>query len=80
MRAGKHPKDACLGACKRIVETTRVERLRKGKNPNFNVNFYAVDKRGRWGGAALYEGGEFAVCDAKGARKEKLEGLLGEGP
>ncbi len=81
MRAGKHPKDACLGACKRIVESTRVGRLHaKGDKPNFNVNFYAVDKKGRFGGAALYDGGEFAVCDAKGARKEPLVGLLGEGP
>ncbi|HET6586036.1 MAG TPA: N(4)-(beta-N-acetylglucosaminyl)-L-asparaginase [Nannocystaceae bacterium] len=81
MRGGKHPKDACLAACKRIVESTRVERLRtKGDKPSFNVNFYAVDKQGRFGGAALYDGGEFAVCDAKGARKEPLEGLLGVGP
>ena len=81
MRGGKHPKDACLAACKRIVESTKVERLRaKGEKPNFNVNFYAVDKQGRFGGAALYDGGEFAVCDGKGARKEPLAGLLGEGP
>jgi N4-(beta-N-acetylglucosaminyl)-L-asparaginase len=79
MRGGKHPKDACLGALKRIVDGTRVARLqRKDGKPAFNVNFYAVDKQGRFGGAALYDGGEYAVCDAKGARKEPLEGLLGE--
>lgn len=77
MRQGKHPRDACLAACRRIADATRVKRLqRPDGRPDFNVNFYAVDKRGRYGGAALYPGGEFAVCDAKGARKEKLVGLF----
>ncbi|HWB77214.1 MAG TPA: N(4)-(beta-N-acetylglucosaminyl)-L-asparaginase [Nannocystaceae bacterium] len=77
MRAGKHPKDACLGACKRIAESTRAKRLQRADGkPDFNVNFYAVDKRGRYGGAAIYPGGEFAVCDSKGARKEKLAALF----
>jgi N4-(beta-N-acetylglucosaminyl)-L-asparaginase len=77
MRAGKHPKDACLAACKRIAQATRAKRLlRADGRPDFNVNFYAVDKRGRHGGAALYDGGEFAVCDAKGPRKESLVGLF----
>ncbi|MFO0634662.1 MAG: N(4)-(beta-N-acetylglucosaminyl)-L-asparaginase [Nannocystaceae bacterium] len=77
MRAGKHPKDACLAACKRIVESTRAPRLlRADGKPDFNVNYYAVDKQGRYGGAALFDGGSFAVCDAKGPRTEKLEGLF----
>jgi N4-(beta-N-acetylglucosaminyl)-L-asparaginase len=77
MRKGLHPKDACLAACRRIAESTKVARLRNPSgNPDFNVNFYAVDKRGRYGGAALYEGGEYAVCDAKGPRKESLAGLF----
>jgi len=77
MRAGKHPKDACLAACKRIAVSTRAKRLlRADGRPDFNVNFYAVDKRGRHGGAALFDGGEFAVCDAKGPRKEPLVGLF----
>jgi N4-(beta-N-acetylglucosaminyl)-L-asparaginase len=77
MRAGKHPTDACLVACRRIVEATRSKRLQRtdGK-PDFNVNFYAVDKRGRYGGAALYPGGGFAVCDAKGPRIEELVPLF----
>ncbi len=77
IRAGKHPKDACMAACKRIVETTRAKRLlRADGRPDFNVNFYAVDRGGRYGGAALYPGGQFAVCDAKGARREDLDGLF----
>jgi hypothetical protein len=39
------------------------------------VKFYAVDKQGRWGGASLY-GGDFAVHDGKGNRKEQLARLF----
>ena len=76
MRAGKHPKDACLMACKRIAASTKIPRLldEKGR-PNFNVKFYALDRRGRFGGAAIH-GGEMAVCDAKGNRKEALAALF----
>lgn len=75
LRQGKHPTDACLMACRRIADATRVARLQRpdGK-PDFNVKFYAVDKQGRWGGAALY-GGEMAVHDGKGNRKEELARL-----
>jgi N4-(beta-N-acetylglucosaminyl)-L-asparaginase len=77
IRAGKHPKDACLDACRRIARATRAPRLlRPDGKPNFNVKFYAVDRSGRYGGAALYPGGEFAVHDGKGNRKEPLVGLF----
>jgi N4-(beta-N-acetylglucosaminyl)-L-asparaginase len=77
LRRGKHPKDACLFACERIVKATKAKRLLRPDNkPNFNVNLYAVDKSGRYGAAAIYAGGEFAVCDAKGNRKEKMAGLF----
>jgi N4-(beta-N-acetylglucosaminyl)-L-asparaginase len=76
MRYGKHPKDACLLACERIAATTRVKRLlRKDGKPDFNVKFYAVDRTGRYGGAALYPGGQFAVADKKGSRLEDLAAL-----
>jgi len=77
LRYGKHPTDACLLACQRIVDATKVERLRrKDGMPDFNVKFYTVDKQGRYGGAAIYGDGQFAVCDAKGARLEDLAHLL----
>ena len=79
IRSGKHPKDAALAACRRIADTTRVKRLlREDGRPDFNVKFYAVDKRGRHGGAALYPGGEYAVFDGKGNRKEALAPLFDE--
>ncbi len=76
LRYGKHPKDACLLACQRIADATRVRRLQRADGkPDFNVKFYTVDKQGRYGGAALWSGGEFAVCDAKGPRLEALASL-----
>lgn len=79
MRAGKHPKDACLMACERIARATKAKRLlRADGRPDFNVKFYAVDKSGRHGGAAIYPGGEYAVFDAKGNRKVKLAPLFAD--
>ncbi len=77
MRQGKHPKDACLVALRRIAEATKVERLqRPDGRPAFQVKFYAVDKAGRHGGAALWPGAEYAVFDAKGNRKEAATPLF----
>jgi N4-(beta-N-acetylglucosaminyl)-L-asparaginase len=73
MRGGKHPKDACLHVCERVAKTTRVKRLQRpdGK-PAFDVKYYAVDKSGRYGGAAIWSGGSYAVGDANGSRVEDL--------
>jgi N4-(beta-N-acetylglucosaminyl)-L-asparaginase len=81
MRAGAHPKDAALEAARRIVERTIEPRLlfSPGK-PNFNVTFYAVDKRGAYAGVALYSGGTYAVCTEKGPESRPVEGLLGPMP
>jgi N4-(beta-N-acetylglucosaminyl)-L-asparaginase len=71
LRQGMHPTDACLAACKRVIEFTRAKHLlTKGGRPNFNVKFYCLDKSGRHGSAALYAGGKYAVSDAKGNRLE----------
>jgi N4-(beta-N-acetylglucosaminyl)-L-asparaginase len=71
LRQGMHPTDACLAACKRIVEFTRAKHLlAKSGRPNFNVKYYCVDKSGRHGSASLYAGGKYAVYDAKGNRLE----------
>jgi len=73
MRQGKSPTDACLATCQRIVDNTIMPHLReKDGKPNFNVKFYAVNKKGEFGSAAIFDGGEFAVADAKGARKEEI--------
>lgn len=84
MRRGKHPKDAGLEACRRIKANTIEKRLLNSRGePNFNVNFYILNKRGEYAGVAIYApgaGSQFAVCDDKGARLERIEPLLPGGP
>jgi N4-(beta-N-acetylglucosaminyl)-L-asparaginase len=65
MRRGMSPSDAALDAIKRISAryNHNKEELRK-----FNINFYAVNKRGEYGGAILWKGGRFAVHDGREAR------------
>lgn len=71
MRQGMHPTDACLEALRRIVHVTVEERLldEEGR-PGFNVNYYAVNKNGDFGGAAIWSGARFAVCVDGNARHE----------
>lgn len=67
---GKSPTDACLEACKRIARMTRVKRLlTDGGRPNFQVNFYAVNKQGEMGAAALYPS-KHSRMDEAGPRHE----------
>jgi N4-(beta-N-acetylglucosaminyl)-L-asparaginase len=55
MAEGSSPTDACLAVCRDIVRMTRSPRLlRPDGKPDFQVNFYAIDKAGRTGGASLY--------------------------
>lgn len=63
MRSGMAPTDACLEALRRIVAfTVEARLLRDDGRPVFNVNYYAVNKNGDYGGAAIWSGARFAVC------------------
>jgi N4-(beta-N-acetylglucosaminyl)-L-asparaginase len=75
MALGRSPTDACLDACKRIVRMTRVPRLLDPKGrPAFQVQFYALNKRGEFGGAALFPS-PYAVCDDDGPRALQMASL-----
>ncbi len=64
MRRGMSPEQAGLEACKRIAEKTTSPRLLNDDgHPNFNVNFYVVNKRGEYAGASIWSGSRFAVHD-----------------
>ena len=64
MRQGKSPEEACLEVCKRIVSHTRMERLKDEEGrPNFDVKFYAINKRGEFGSASIMSGATMAVFD-----------------
>lgn len=80
MRQGKHPKDAALEALRRIKANTVEKRLLNERGePNFNINFYALDKQGRYAGVSMYAPSadvSFAVCDENGARLERMDALL----
>lgn len=64
MRQGRSPEEACLEACKRVVDYNMMRRL-KGRDgrPTFDVKFYALNREGVFGGASLYPGSSFAVHD-----------------
>jgi N4-(beta-N-acetylglucosaminyl)-L-asparaginase len=79
MRRGAHPKDAGLTALKRIKANTIEKRLLNDRGePNFNINFYVLNRKGEHAGVAMYNAGKgsYAVCDEKGPRHERLEPLL----
>lgn len=64
MRQGKSPEEACLLACKRIAEHTKMKYLlRDDGKPKFNVSFYALNKRGEYGSASIWNNKKFSVHD-----------------
>ena len=66
---GDGPQEACLKACQRIADHTRLARLQdESGRPAFNVSFYALNKAGDVAGARIRGKGRMAVADAQGAR------------
>ena len=62
LRRGASPTDACLEACRRIVRfTVEPDLLRPDGRPDFQVEYYALDKQGRHGGASLFGGSRYAL-------------------
>lgn len=79
MRAGAHPKDACVEALRRVVAATVETRLLKAPGrPNFQLKFYAVNRRGEHAGVALWSARDpkYAVADLAGARHVPMEALF----
>lgn len=70
MRQGLHPKDALVRVMQRVIAMTEKRLLDDQGRPLFDLNFYAVNKKGEYAGATAYEGRNFAVCDAQGPRVE----------
>jgi N4-(beta-N-acetylglucosaminyl)-L-asparaginase len=79
MRRGMRPKDAGMEALKRIRSNTIEQRLRNSKGePNFNIRFFVLNKKGEWAGVSMYSTGEpkYALCTESGAQAPALEPLL----
>ena len=75
MRQGLSPEQACLKALERVVATTERRQLTDRGRPWFDLQYYAVNKRGEVGGATMYQGASFAVADERGARLQECAHL-----
>jgi len=67
MGMGSSPEEACLKALKKIAEKTKCQPhlLNDEGRPRFGLQFYAINKKGEFGGASMWSGGQFAVHDGK---------------
>jgi N4-(beta-N-acetylglucosaminyl)-L-asparaginase len=68
MRQGLSPDEACMKTIDRVIALTERRLLDAQGRPLFDLQFYALAKDGRFGSATAYEGAQFAVADAQGAR------------
>ena len=68
MRQGASPEEACMRTIDRVLAMTERRLLDPNGRPLFDLQFYAVSKDGRFGSASAYEGYQYAVADASGAR------------
>jgi N4-(beta-N-acetylglucosaminyl)-L-asparaginase len=76
MRQGMSPQAACMKVMERVVAMTEKRLLDENGRPYFDLEYYAVNKKGEYGCARAYQGADpdhpisFAVCDDKGPRLE----------
>jgi N4-(beta-N-acetylglucosaminyl)-L-asparaginase len=68
LRRGMAPTDACLEALRRVVATSEARLLNAAGRPTFDITFYALNKRGDYGAASMFQGRRFAVRDEREAR------------
>jgi N4-(beta-N-acetylglucosaminyl)-L-asparaginase len=83
MRRGSHPKDACFEALRRVRAATTERRLLNERGlPNFQLKFYAINRKGEYAGVALYGGPQvtYAVCTEAGAKDVVMDSLLSGSP
>lgn len=77
MRRGLHPKDAGINALKRVAKNNVERRLQTpAGHPNFGLQFYILDAKGRHAGVSLTGHVGYAVCDEHGAHDESCDALF----
>jgi N4-(beta-N-acetylglucosaminyl)-L-asparaginase len=71
MRQGMRPTDACIATLKRVMAMTEPRLIDERGRPRFDLQFYAINKKGEIGAASLYpmryaghDGKEAAMRDA----------------
>ncbi len=67
MSRGFSPEEACLKSLEQIADKSKLlpHLLNEKGLPQFGLNFYAVNKKGEYGGASMWSGRNFAVNDGK---------------
>ena len=68
MRMGMTPEAALMKVMERVIAMTEKRLLSDNGRPYFDLDFYAINKKGEFAGACCYEGSRYAVCDAQGPR------------
>ena len=71
MRQGMSPEQALIKVMERVIAMTEKRLLADNGKPFFQLQYYAVNKKGEYAGACCYEGSKFAVADANGVRLEE---------
>ena len=80
MRQGLSPEEAGLRVMQRIIEnTTEPYLLDKEGKPKYNLNFYALNKKGEYAGVCLFKGGTYSVHDGMENRVAESAYLLTKG-
>ncbi|HVA58243.1 MAG: N(4)-(beta-N-acetylglucosaminyl)-L-asparaginase [Gemmatimonadaceae bacterium] len=76
MRQGMSPSQAVMKVMERVVEMTETRLLDEHGRPYFDLEYYAVNKKGEYAAACAYQSANpdrptmFAVCDERGPRFE----------
>jgi N4-(beta-N-acetylglucosaminyl)-L-asparaginase len=76
MRQGMSPEQALLKVVERVIAMTESRLLDPTGKPYFELQFYAVNKKGEYAGVSCYPGSKIAVCDARGPRVEDCASLF----
>ena len=71
MRMGMSPEAALMKVMERTIAMTETRLLNDKGRPFFDLQFYAINKKGEFAGTTAYEGSSYAVCDAQGPRLVK---------
>lgn len=77
MRRGMAPEAACIDVLKRICSRTVDKRLLRSPGvPDFQLQFYAINKAGQHGAGCIHAGSTYAVHDGTSARQMRCASVL----
>ena len=69
MRMGMSPESALMKVMERVIAMTEPRLLNEKGRPYFDLEYYAINKKGEFAAATAYGGSHYSVCDARGARR-----------